>query len=285
MKVADPLILVDLDRYPISATHSETIERVIIDVRGQLAAKGCAVLDGFIDPGQLKRVAKETAVLATRAYFSRAQATTYGGAPDQSYPEGHPRRRILERENGFVPGDAIGIDTNLRQIYHSPALKGFLARCLEVKDLHEFADPIAQLVINVVKPNEKHAWHFDSNEFVVTIMTQPAEEGGEFQYVPNIRRPGDENYPGVQAILDGSSAGVHTLDLRPGDLQLFFGRYSLHRVKQTRGARDRHTAVLAYSNEPGVLGKAEKTSRLYGRKLSSHDAAGNQRMRDDRLVD
>ena len=285
MRVSEPLSLVNLERYPISALDSAPIGHLVTDVRSQLAVKGCAVLDGFIDSSQLERMAEETAALALHAYFSRAQATAYGGAPDESYPERHPRRRILERENGFVAGDAIGLNTNLRQIYHSPALKGFLALCLEVRDLYEFADPIAQLVINVVKPNGKHAWHFDSNEFVATIMTQPAEQGGEFQYVPNIRRPGDENYQAVQAILEGGSSDMHTLDLRPGDLQLFFGRYSLHRVSQTSGARDRHTAVLAYSNEPGVLGKAEKTSRLYGRKLSSHDAADNQRMRDDRLID
>lgn len=285
MDVLDPLNLLDLHRYPIMRPESDAILAIVADVRRQLADKGCAVLQGFIHPGQLKRMAAETAELAPKAFFSRAQATAYGGAPDFTFAEGHPRRVILERENGFVAADSIGPETNLRQLYHCDAFKRFLSLCLGVERLYEFADPFAQLVVNVVKPNAKHAWHFDSNEFVVTVMTQPAEAGGEFQYVPNLRRPGDERYEDVRAILDGGTDDVHTLDLRPGDLQLFFGRFSLHRVKETRGTRDRHTAVLAYSNEPGVLGKAEKTSRLYGRKLAQHDQEDNQRTRADRLVD
>jgi hypothetical protein len=285
MHAIEPLSLVDLDKYPIAELGSERLRPIIVRVREQLADKGCAVLGGFIHSDQQAALADEVAALSGRAFFSRAQVTAYGGVPNEQYPEGHPRRLVLERENGFVAADAIGPDTRLRQLYQSAVLKRFLAQCLQLADIYDFADPLAQLVINVVKPHDKHVWHFDSNEFVVSIMTQPAEDGGEFQYVPNIRAPGNENYGAVQAILEGSLAGVHTIDLRPGDLQLFFGRYSLHRVKPTAGGRDRHTAVLAYSNEPGVLGKAGKTERLYGRKFSAHDAPDNQRTRRDRLID
>ena len=76
---------------------------------------------------------------------------------------------------------------------------------------------------------------------------------------------------------------VRRLELRPGDLQLFRGRYSLHRVSTVRGERARHTAIFAYSERPGVLGSAERTRQLFGRVLPEHTAAAA--VRGDQLLD
>lgn len=285
MQSADSLKWINTSKYPLDQPDAETLEAIIDDVRFQLKARGCAVLSNFIRPEALQEMAAEAVALSPRAYFTQAQATVYGSDSDASFPEGHPRRYVAKRENGFVAGDFIGMSTGLRQIYHSKELKGFLASCLEVSEVHEFGDPLAQLVVNVVKPNRKHIWHFDSNEFAVTVLTQPAEAGGEFEYVPNIRSANNENYDDVQAVVEGRSKAAHLIDLRPRDLQIFFGRYSLHRVRATLGSRDRHTAVLSYSKQPGVLGKPEKTAKIFGRKLASHDASENLRPRDDQLTD
>ena len=276
---------VDTRRYPIYKSQSTALEDISCTVQAQIAQGGCAVLPGFVSPEHLPQVAAEVASLASKAYFSKAEATVYGRDPDESFPAGHPQRRVLVRHNGFVHGDLIGRETCLRALYHNKAVKRFLAQCLGLPELHEFADPLAQLVINVVKPNDNHAWHFDSNDFVVTLMTQAAETGGEFQYVPDLRRPGHENYDGVRAILEGSEAGVYSLDLRPGDLQLFFGRYSLHRVQPTTGARDRLTAVFSYSRSSDFIGTAGKTAKIYGRKLAVHDTHERDRRHPDQLVD
>ncbi|MEO8856560.1 MAG: hypothetical protein ABI343_06160 [Burkholderiaceae bacterium] len=285
MQKTNSLKWINTDRYPIDQPDSEALQTTIADVRVQLKARGCAVLKNFIAPALLPDMAREAAALSPLAYFTHAEATVYGGEPDPGFPDGHPRNCILKRENGFVAGDFIAPTTGLRQTYHSPELKRFLAQCLDVAEVHEFGDPLAQLVINVVKPNDKHVWHFDSNEFVVSVLTQPAEQGGEFEYVPNVRSAEGENYEAVQAVIEGNCSDTHLIDLRPGDLQIFFGRYSVHRVRATSGSRDRHTAILAYSKQPGVLGKPEKTAKIFGRKLASHDAPENQRPREDQLTD
>ena len=62
--------------------------------------------------------------------------------------------------------------------------------------------------------------------------------------------------------------------LRPGDLQLFKGRYSLHRVSTVHGRPTaRHTAIFAYSERPGVVGSVARTRQLFGRVLPEHLAA------------
>ena len=142
-------------------------------------------------------------------------------------------------------------------------------------------------MLNVVAPGREHPWHFDTNEFTVSMLTQEAEDGGEFEYAPNIRSAREENFAAVRDVLDGDAGHItRRLPLRPGDLQLFQGRYSLHRVSPVRGAVARHSAIFAYSERPGVVGRVARTRQLFGRALPAHLAAAEGRtVRGDRLLD
>ena len=40
-----------------------------------------------------------------------------------------------------------------------------------------------------MKEGHYFPWHFDGNEFTVSILIQEAEEGGLFEFVPDIRKP------------------------------------------------------------------------------------------------
>jgi hypothetical protein len=79
---------------------------------------------------------------------------------------------------------------------------------------------------------------------------------------------------------------VHTLDLRPGDLQIFRGRHSLHQVSRVpANSRPRHAAIFAYTEEAGVIGRLARTQQLFGRVLQAHVNAEDQRIRSDALID
>ncbi|SLJ82245.1 Uncharacterised protein [Mycobacteroides abscessus subsp. abscessus] len=77
---------------------------------------------------------------------------------------------------------------------------------------------------------------------------------------------------------------MRRLELRPGDLQLFQGRFSLHRVTPVSGVTQRHSAIFAYTDRPGVIGTVERTRQLFGRVLPDHLAAA-EAVRGDRLLD
>jgi hypothetical protein len=199
-------------------------------------------------------------------------------------PDDHPGRITVERGNAFVARDRIPRDALLQRLYTDPSVKGFLAAAFGLTEVFELADPLSGLVFNVVAPGREHPWHFDTNEFTVSLLTQTAEVGGLFQYYPGIRSPQDENLDAVSAVLDGDHRGVRTLELRPGDLQLFAGRYSLHRVSPVEGARERHTAILAYSARPGVVGTAARTRQLFGRVADVHAAPAGPPRVDGLLI-
>ena len=125
-------------------------------------------------------------------------------------------------------------------------------------------------------------WHFDTNNFTVTLAIQNAESGGAFEYAPNIRA-GGENFTEVRKVLDGTSDKVVTLELEPGDLQLFRGRYSLHRVAPLDGNTPRYVAIFAYVEESDMVATPERCKQLYGRALPVHyERAG---LRADSFID
>ncbi|MDX1605085.1 MAG: hypothetical protein R3202_02765 [Candidatus Competibacterales bacterium] len=274
--------LIDLDRFPL---HRPDHRRVLIaDCRDQLDRLGCARLPGFVRPEAVAAMAAESRALAPRAHFNSGRTNPYNTAGDPDLPEHHPVNTFGDRSNGFVAGDLIGTGTAIRRLYHAPAFQRFLAATMGVERLYEYADPLAGLVINVLRPGCQHPWHYDTNEFVVSMLTQAPEAGGDFEYCPGIRSPQDECYDEVARVLQGDRAAVRTPSLQPGDLQIFYGRYSLHRVDRVAGERERHSVIFGYAREPGMIGRATRTRRLFGRVAPIHERRDAVR-RSDTLAD
>ncbi|MDZ7809597.1 MAG: hypothetical protein U5L11_04825 [Arhodomonas sp.] len=229
---------------------------------------------------------------ARRPASSRREPTTTRPTPTRTTPTATRRFRTTTQERLRRPhqrlrrGDLIAQDTAVRRIYHNPDFQRFIAAALEEPELHEYADPLAGLVINVLRDGCQHPWHYDTNEFIVTMMTQKPERGGDFEYCPHIRSPEDENFQGVQRVLEGDRNPVKTLSLEPGDLQIFDGRYSLHRVARVHGETERHTVIFGYAREPGFIGRAERAQRIFGRMAPVHERQLEEGLeRSDNLAD
>ncbi|MFD4903260.1 arpA protein [Streptomyces sp. NPDC058411] len=278
--------VVDTDHYPLSDPgHAET-RAVVARARRELAEVGCTVLPDFIRPSLQEVLRQECAALAPDAYFDVETVNVYNIDVDADLPDDHPGRRTFERGNAFVARDRIPSDTLIGRLYAHESFQRFVADCFGLPRLYELADPLSGLVLNVVRPGMEHPWHFDTNEYTVSMLTQEARDGGSFEYCPNIRSAEDERFDDVRGVLDGTGARrPERLPLRPGDLQLFKGRYSLHRVSPVRGDRARHSAIFAYSERPGVIGSVSRTRQLFGRVLPEHLAAEGRAVRGDQLLD
>ena len=278
--------IVDTDRYPLHEPSHPRMRELLATCRAELSGNGSAVLHGFLRPEALERARAEGLDFAKKTYFSTRKVNAYFTADDPSLPADDPRRVFMERTSGFVTRDVIPADAVVHRIYVARAMKQFVAACLGEMQVWEYADPYAGLVQNVMPPGTEQPWHYDTNEFIVSMMTQQPESGGDFEYCPNIRSPQGENYGGVGAVVRGETrAPISVITLQPGDLQLFKGRFSLHRVTRVGGSIDRHTAIFAYSKQPGVVGRVERTRQLYGRVSEMHLEAEKSLVRADGLVD
>lgn len=264
--------VIDLDRHPIAGDDAAR-QDLVARCRRSLADDGCVVLDGFVRADALVRMADEGRLVAGDAYFNRTVTNCYSSDDDPTLAPDHPRRVFMERTNGFVAADRLPSDLTVRRLYHDDALRRFVADCTGIDALHEYGDPFGHLVFNVVRPGCQHPWHFDNNDFVVTVLTQRAEAGGVFEYCPGIRSRDEEDTDAIGAVLAGDRSRVRELDLQPGSLQIFFGRDSLHRVTRVEGDRERHVLILGYSREPDQVAGVERTRRLFGRVSAAHRRA------------
>ncbi len=265
--------LVDLQRYPIDRLQQDAGRRLVADCQAALDSIGCIVLSDFITPAALTAMAAEARGLSGQAHFHDIRTNPYGSAGDPALPADHPVNLFDERSNGFVGGDLMAPGSTIRQLYRHPELIAFLSACMRVTPLHVYADPIADAVVNVLRPGRRFCWHFDNNDYTITVMTQAPEAGGLFEFCPKLRRADDQRFAAVTEVLRGERKEVRQLTLKPGDLQIFYGRHSLHRVTRVEGERERHTVIFAYVEDPLRLGSVERTQRIYGRVHPRHLAA------------
>jgi len=266
----DAAVYIDLHRYPIDRPDSPDFAAVVARARQGLRGEGCAVLPGFVRRDVLAELVAEADRVAPAAYRSFNRTNAYFSKDDERLPPGHPVRRFYDRSNAFVPADNFGAESILRAIFEWPPFAPFIQVSLEEARFYRYADPLADVIVNLVEPGGGFPWHFDTNSYTITLAIQNGETGGAFEYCPNLRGPASENFDGVAAILDGAREGVRSLHLGGGDLQIFKGRYALHRVTRVGGARARYVAIFSFAEEPGMVGRAERMRQLYGRVLPVH---------------
>ncbi|MFM7434371.1 MAG: hypothetical protein ACKO3O_12840 [Gammaproteobacteria bacterium] len=284
MSVMQPIAsdFIDLARYPIDQPGPGR-DAVIADARAAIVSVGCAVLKGFVRAEALPAIVAECDRTAEFGHRNFNRTNPYFTTDREDLPASHPLRRFYDRSNAFVPADHFGSDSILRALYEWPAFAPFIQQTLGEARFYRYADPLADVIVNLAEEGGGFPWHFDTNNYTVTLAIQNAERGGDFEYSPYLRTPTDENYAGVERVLDGDASLIHTLRLEPGDLQIFKGRYSMHRVTPLAGPRLRYVAIFSYVEEPGMVGSPERARQLYGRVLPIHlERAG---LRADALID
>ncbi len=260
-----PEDLIDLKRYPLGEPAGAAYRVLVRAGQMRLAEAGALTLPGFVTPEAVALMRREAEALLRQAYYCVQDHNPYLIEDDPAYPAAHPRNRRQQTDKGCLADDLITVAGALRALYDWPNLRGFIAAVLGVATLYPYEDPLGSLNINISLEGQKLCWHFDNADFVTTLMIQPAEAGGIYEYVPAIRSADEENFAAVGRVLDGGRDGVRTLDMDAGALVLFRGRYALHRVTPVEGPTPRLLAVLSYDTKPGRR-LTEHTRRIfYGR--------------------
>lgn len=264
--------IIRTDVYPIRGRRSAAYRDLLRSCRAELAEDGNCILPRFLSAWAVAACQYESRRIAGAAYRPKALQNVYYTHDDPSLSASDPRRRMFRRTSGFVPADKIRPGTCLRRLFEDEDLLRFMEACRAAGPLYRYADPLGDMVLNVLEENQTLPWHFDTPDFSVTVMVQTAEAGGRFEYASKVRSPQSENFAAVGEVLDGVSKRVRSVDLQPGDLQIFHGRFSLHRVTPVIGPRPRYTAVLGYVDEPDLVARPARVKQLFGRALPIHYA-------------
>ena len=276
--------IVDLENYPIHHLSSNKIQKLIKKCKDDLNQFSCSTIPKFILPKSIKIMNSELEEKIDKVFMSKKSINPYLNSKDDlTLNKKHPKRTFLKRDNGYLNSDLFNKDSEMKFLYEQEELLKFVSACLGISPIYRWADPLACHAYNVMKPEGILPWHFDSCEFTLSIMIQKPEDGGIFEYCPFIREPGNENFDEVKKVLDGDRTRVRQLKLEPGDLQIFKGRFTMHRVTKVKGKKPRYLCIPAYVLDPWRVNTPEHSEAIYGKVLPIH--IERNQARSDGLAD
>ena len=252
--------IVDLKAHPL------TDQSFIATCAEQLDREGVLVLPNLIQAGALATMQAEAEAGQDKAYFCAQNHSIYLTPHNPNFPDSHAANRQVVSSKGCICDDIIASDSPLRALYDSADFRSFIKGTVGQPELHPYADPLSSINIHYAKRGQELGWHFDNSSFAITLLIQKPEAGSAFEYIKDLRDAdaGEMNYDGVSALLDGQET-PKVLSMNAGDLVLFRGRNSIHRVSPNESDRTRMLAVLAYNAEPGIELSESARMTFYGR--------------------
>jgi len=258
---------IDLERYPLHQLESAAGQQLVAQCIDDLRRNGMFTLQGFmrgevidgILPGLLQKFKRESFT------HSRQHNIYFDDAIDDVDAD-HPALTRVETINHTLCGDQLA--EPLRQIYLWPGLTEFLARVMQKPNLYPMDDPLACANVMGYYEGEGLNWHFDRSEFTTTLLLQSPRQGGDFQYRQALRSEQDPNYEGIARLLRDQDPEVKTLRLGAGDLNVFKGKNTAHRVTPPVGDLARVVTVFSYYESPGRVFTDAENMGFYGRTNS-----------------
>ena len=275
--------IINLNEYPINQTNSDEYKKLIDKNKKLLDQDGCCVLPNFIKTQSLSKMKEEVERNLNKIHWTKDSHNPYFTKDDPQLSKDHPKRIFTFRESGYLNSDDLETDSDLDTLYESDEMLKFVSDSLGVYPLYKWADPLGKNPYSVMHEDHYFPWHFDGNEFTLSILIQKADKGGLFEYSPDLRNENNENFDEVTKVLRGDRKTVKSLDLKPGDLQIFKGRFSMHRVTKIEGKTSRYIALPTYVKDPYRVNKPEHSKQVYGKALPIHFERNNTKV--DGLID
>lgn len=251
---------VDVEAYPVDDPDALNRWRLALDGAGAL------VLKGFFRRALVDAVLADVTERESEAFYASSTHNVWLDDGDQALPADHVVNRQVASSKGLLADDQIASHSPLRVVYSDERFRRFIAAVVGVDAVYPYADALSSVNVHFHRHGEELGWHFDNSKFAVTALIQAPESGGSFECVPATRNSatGDQNHAGVQAVLDGRRP-VQVLDFAPGDLVMFRGRDTLHRVTPSIGSTTRVLVVFAFNAEPAIALSDSAKLTFYGR--------------------
>jgi phytanoyl-CoA dioxygenase PhyH len=258
----------DLQRYPIDELDGPAARPLIEECRTQLDRDGLCLLPGFLAPAEVARVVAEAEEGLPEAFHKQRNIVAMNEHEiDPAAPEDDLLRKAHRHSMQVITTDRIGPDSPIRALYEWDGFARFLSEVLD-QPVYVCADPLISLVVTAMPPGGEQGWHFDDNDFVVSLLLQMPEDGGRFEYAPMIRSDDDPGWDRIRAVFAGTSDEVKVAPIEPGTLALFRGERSVHRVSPVLAGPTRMIALLSYDRRPGMVFPAKAQLNNSGRTSS-----------------
>ena len=261
----NPAHLICTERYPVGDKSHPAWQRLCAQAQTALAQHRVFVLPDFVLPETLQQMREEANALAPLAHHMDVVTPLYPERQEPDIRAYHPVRRARVRTSVRAVSYArIPRDSMLRALYEWDPLLEFIAALLGLPRIYRYQDMHGALNIAVMIAGDEFGWHVDQADFVVSLVLQAPEAGGEFLCRPALRLDAEANDAAVQAVLEHRCPQIATVPMHAGSFMLFQGRHALHRVTPIQGRVPRLVALLAYDTKPGTVSSPALLKARYG---------------------
>jgi hypothetical protein len=243
--------IVDLDRYPLHQPDHPAVKELLRQGRAALRHEALFTLPGFLRPEAAAAMAAE---METRVPYSARYEAQRGSYSDDGKvrPADHPLRIKHRCSYHQVLNHQISNDSDLRRVYCWEPLREFLRQVMGYETFHRSECPHLALSSKVAGEGDVDGWHFDGNDVVFSILLKAPHGGGAFQYLSVQRSDTEDYYDAMTKAFSGDDGLVKTARLAVGDLNVFQGDQTLHRVSPVEGTEKRVVALFCYDRQPGT---------------------------------
>ncbi len=264
MATSDIARIVDLERYPLDRPDSEEVCRLLSEAREALDSCALFSMPGFMREDAVATITQELEKRISAAARFDCDLPSYENGEGGKWPEDHVREQLHSFAYHQVLNHQIPNHSPLRTLYFWEPLKDFLRQAMRYQSFYRSECPHLALTAKIAGSGDTDGWHFDSNDVVFSILLQQPEAGGQFEYVPYIRTEKRQNYTAVGAVFRGASSDVVRPVMVPGDLNVFKGNLSVHRVTPVEGDRRRIIGLFCYDRQPGTTFEQSYIDKLTG---------------------
>ncbi|KAL3764985.1 hypothetical protein ACHAWO_000211 [Cyclotella atomus] len=272
--------MINYSEYPIDAASTSEYAAMIKICKEQLRVQGFVSLKNFLDSRCVSSLVSSILDLEQLGvgFYSTERHNVFlednakeSSSTDQDAKSLHPRHIQLKSSKLLInANDLVRKAPELDILFQSTAFLHFIRDVLQL-NLYPSSDEYGKYYANIFNKGDGLNFHFDRSEFSISLILQPADDGGRFQFVPNSREIVEGwsemplNTKDLRSAIAASSS-KYTLeepDLAAGDLYLFRGQNSLHRVSEiTKGTRI--NVILTFNTEPDVMLNNYTLQKFFG---------------------
>lgn len=266
MAEANDKICINFAKYPIEQFENDNdgnYNALLQSCISQMKHDGFVALPNFLLPDAVDALISSISKLEEDGvgFYSTDSHNVFLDAEEESdLSPLHPRRIQLKSSKLIINAKEILLSKkapNLDEIFMSQkSILHFISSVMQIK-LYPSADPYGKFYANIFREGDGLNYHFDRSEYTISLILQPSEKGGEFQFLPNSRRIIEGwnemilEVDGINEAVAPYSLAMKMPKLAAGDLYLFQGQNSLHRVSEiTKGKRI--NIILTFNTEPEV---------------------------------
>lgn len=256
---------INYSKYPIDQFDSDDDGRyhaLLQSCISQMEKDGFVSLSDFLLPDTVNALTSSIQQLEQDGvgYYSKDSHNVFLDEDQESMPSSlHPRQIQLHSSKVIINAKDLLASKEVPKLdalfMTQKSILHFISSVMKTT-LYPSTDPYGKFYANIFHEGDGLNYHFDRSEYSISLILQPSEEGGEFHFFPNSRtivESWDEMILDEEDI--AKAVAPHSQMKKPqlaaGDLYLFRGQNSLHRVSEvTKGKRI--NIILTYNTEPDV---------------------------------